>query len=247
MTGMNERRNEGIESGFIVLARKIEDEGGTFKYCRNSDERWMFIKSLLRANFRDVVVNGIKLERGQFLTSIDRFAKEAKTTPKKVRRFWNFFEKLGFSTSKRTNKYTIITILNYDRYQKIENYFGEKGQAEGQTKGKQRATDKEYKEGERINNTDVNTVFAYFLLKTQKKYLLTKDRRAIIEGRLKEGRTVEEMKRAIDSFVLDEWDGRGKYMDIVYCIGKQRGGADNLDKWVNVPLQEKVKEGGFLK
>ena len=64
---------------------------------------------------------------------------------------------------------------------------------------------------------------------------------------MKEGRTVEEMKRAIDSFVLDEWDGRGKYMDIVYCIGKQRGGADNLDKWVNVPLQEKVKEGGFLK
>ena len=150
MTGIAERRNEGtgpIDGGFIILSRTIEAEGGTFKYCRSNDERWMFIKSLLRANFQDVVVNGIELKRGQFLTSIEKFAKETKTTPKRVRRFWNFFEKLGFQVSKRTNKYTIITILNYDRYQNMANYFGGKGHAEGQTKGKQRATDKEYKEG----------------------------------------------------------------------------------------------------
>ncbi|MDP2960363.1 MAG: hypothetical protein Q8N71_02960, partial [candidate division Zixibacteria bacterium] len=86
-----------------------------------------------------------------------------------------------------------------------------------------------------------------FLLKTQKKYLLTKDRRAIIEGRLKEGRTVEEMTRAIDSFVLDEWEGRGKYIDIIYCIGNQKGKGDNLDKWLAFKPPATAKEGGFFK
>ena len=247
MTGIAERRNEGtgpIDGGFIILSRTIEAEGGTFKYCRSNDERWMFIKSLLRANFQDVVVNGIELKRGQFLTSIEKFAKETKTTPKQVRRFWKFFEKLEFQASKRTNKYTIITILNYGRYQNMANYYRGKGHAKGQTKDKQRATDKEYKEEERINKTDVDEVFAYFLLKTQKTYSLTNDRRSIIEGRLKEGRTVEEMKRAIDNFARDDWEGREKYIDIIYCLGKQRGKPDNLDKWLNCkPAQEAPGKG----
>lgn len=133
-----------IDGGFIVLARKLEENGSTFSFCKNDNQRWLFIKCLLRANFQDVVINGIELVRGQFITGIDKFAKEAHSTPKKVRGFWQKFSKLGFLALKKTNKYTIVTILNYDKYQSIENYFREKGHAKRQSRGKQRATDKEY-------------------------------------------------------------------------------------------------------
>lgn len=56
---------------------------------------------------------------------------------KQVRHFWQKFENIGFLARKRASKYSIITVLNYDRYQSPENY---KGQDKRQTKGKQRAT-----------------------------------------------------------------------------------------------------------
>lgn len=84
---------------------------------------------------------------------------------------------------------------------------------------------------------DIQDVFSYFLLKTNKKYGLTEDRKGIIEQRLKEGWAVEQMKKAIDNFVSDDWGGRKGFIDIIYCLGKQNGKPDNLEKWFNYEKQ----------
>jgi uncharacterized phage protein (TIGR02220 family) len=81
-------------------------------------------------------------------------------------------------------------------------------------------------------NTYIQDFFAYFLLKTKKSLKLTPERKAIIEKRIMEGRTLEELKKAVDNFVSDEWEGRKSYIDIVYCIGVHNK-VDNLDKWLN--------------
>lgn len=110
-----------IEGGYILLARRILDSE-TFKYCKNNDEYRLLIESLIRANFQENVWNGIRVKRGQFITGIEHFAQETQTTRKKVRNFWKKFTKLGFLIRQTTNKYTIITVLNYDKYQAFDNY-----------------------------------------------------------------------------------------------------------------------------
>jgi uncharacterized phage protein (TIGR02220 family) len=81
-------------------------------------------------------------------------------------------------------------------------------------------------------NTDVSEFFDYLLLKTKKNLRMNEARRGIIERRLKDGYTLEQMKKAVDNFVQDPWEGRQNHIDVVYCIGI-RNKVDNLEKWLN--------------
>lgn len=90
------------------------------------------------------------------------------------------------------------------------------------------------------NNTIVG-FFNYFCQKTEKSYTLTSERKKIIKSRLDEGHSFDQLKCAVDNFVLDEWEDRHKYIDIIYCIGI-RNKVDNLEKWLNVEKKDgKIK------
>lgn len=97
----------------------------------------------------------------------------------------------------------------------------------------------------------ITDFFNYFCLKVDKRLKLTNERETIIIKRLKEY-TLNDLKRAVDSFVQDDWADRHKYIDVVYCIGKQKGKRDNLEHWLNwkpnknfhlTPAQQHTKEG----
>jgi uncharacterized phage protein (TIGR02220 family) len=84
-----------------------------------------------------------------------------------------------------------------------------------------------------------NAFFSYYLLKTKKAFRLTKDKETLIRSRLREGFTLDQMKAAVDNFVNDPWEGRKDHLDLIYCIGKQKGKPDNLEKWINFkPIKE---------
>ena len=82
-----------------------------------------------------------------------------------------------------------------------------------------------------IYGESVRDFFNYFLLKTKKAFKLNPVRLALIEARLKDY-TLEQLKLAVDNFVLDDWADRQKHLDLVYCIGI-RDKIDNLEKWLN--------------
>ena len=98
--------------------------------------------------------------------------------------------------------------------------------------------DKEVDKEKNKNGVFVTEFFDYFVLKTKKSLKLTPERRVLIERRLKEGRTLEELKQAVDNFINDDWPERHKFIDLVYCIGI-RNKIDNLDKWLNAKLKNK--------
>ncbi|GEM_PF-3271491 len=90
------------------------------------------------------------------------------------------------------------------------------------------------------NTSDPNTIdlnihafFDYFCLKTGKQYKLTSERKRIIRQRLVEGFTIDQLKMAVDNFIQDDWPERYKYIDVIYCIGRQNGKPDALEKWLN--------------
>ena len=91
-----------------------------------------------------------------------------------------------------------------------------------------------------IQNEVIAGFFNYFLLKTKKAFRLTPASRELIKQRLEDGFTIEQMKQAVDNFMQDDWADRHKHLDLIYCIGKQQGKPDNLEKWLNwKPKQER--------
>jgi len=85
---------------------------------------------------------------------------------------------------------------------------------------------------------DVTSFFNYFSLKTKTALKLDSTRSAIIRKRLT-NHSLDELKRAVDNFILDDWADRKKFIDIVYCIGI-RNKIDNLERWLNYKPKPKV-------
>ncbi|MBU4311798.1 MAG: hypothetical protein KJ706_03675 [Candidatus Omnitrophica bacterium] len=180
----------------------------------------------------------VDIKEGQFIFGRESAARELQMRPSSVRNRMVKLSKLRNLDVKVDKQFSIVTICNWGAYRELM-FGGRTGNRTG--KGQAKDTDNNVNNE---NNKKIQEIFAHFLLKTQKTYSLTNERRSIIEGRLREGRTVGEMKRAIDNFARDDWEGREKYIDIIYCLGKQRGKPDNFDKWQNCkPAQEAPGKG----
>lgn len=104
--------------GFVKLYRKILDSDikhfgatgiGFMTYC------------LLKANHKDNKwydgTKYVEIKRGQFVTSSLELARSLKLGRQVVRRVLKRFEELQMITTNPTNKYTLITIVNYCKYQ----------------------------------------------------------------------------------------------------------------------------------
>lgn len=140
--------------GWIKIHRKMLN----WEWYDDINIKTVFIHCLLKANYEDKSWKGIIIKRGSFVTSIDKLANETKLTIKKTK---TALEKLILTQEmgkQTTNKYTILTVNNYETYQVVQSDEGQtKGKQkanEGQTKGKQMATTKEYKEIEEIKNEE---------------------------------------------------------------------------------------------
>jgi hypothetical protein len=122
---------------WIKLFRKFKQWG----WYQDTNVKVIFIELLLSANFEDKEWKGITIKRGELITSIGHLSREVNLTTKQTRTALNKLKTTNEVAIKTTNKYTLVTINNYNKYQEVANNSAN----EGQTKGKQRATTKEYK------------------------------------------------------------------------------------------------------
>lgn len=104
--------------GYIKLYRKLLDSEimqfgapgiGFMAYCllkaNHKDNRWFDGSKF------------VEIKRGQFVTSSLELANELKLGRQVIRTTIRKFEELEIITTKPTNKYTLITLLNYGKYQ----------------------------------------------------------------------------------------------------------------------------------
>jgi uncharacterized phage protein (TIGR02220 family) len=85
----------------------------------------------------------------------------------------------------------------------------------------------------KVKEREIEDFFSYYTLKTKKNFRLTSTNHSLIKNRLEEGYTPDQLKKAVDNFMLDDWPERAKRLDLIYCIGKQKDKPDNLEKWLN--------------
>jgi hypothetical protein len=114
------------------------------------------------ANFRNQY---IPVERGQFITSKLKLREIFGWSKKRINSFLTSLEVRGMSTNRTTNRFIMITICNYEKYQGMEeeNETTE-GPTEGPTESPQRATIKEVKKDKNIYIPHQAIVDAYHII-----------------------------------------------------------------------------------
>ena len=102
-------------SGWIRLHSKFTK----WEWYRDQNTKDLFIHCLLKANWKDGKFEGIVIPRGSFVTSLDTLSKELGLSVQAIRTSLKHLISTKELTSKSTNKYRIITIINYELYQQV--------------------------------------------------------------------------------------------------------------------------------
>lgn len=102
-----------MNEGFIKLYRKLED----WQWADNPEMVAILVHLLLMANYADGRRFGVEVKRGQVLTGRKELAKKCGVSEQKIRTFLTRLKSTNAITIKSTNKYSIITICNWDCYQ----------------------------------------------------------------------------------------------------------------------------------
>ena len=98
--------------GFIKIHRKILK----WEWYTDISVKVLFIHCLILANHKPKNWQGIIIERGQFISSYKKLAKDSGLTVQEVRTALNKLKSTQEVTRITTNKYTMITVSNYSTY-----------------------------------------------------------------------------------------------------------------------------------
>ena len=101
------------KSTYVKLDRNIIDWG----WFKRASVLQVFIWLIVKANYEDHRLEKYLIRRGQVVTSYERIAEGCDMSVSNVRRCLKNLEETGEITRVHTNRFQIITVSNYDRYQ----------------------------------------------------------------------------------------------------------------------------------
>lgn len=104
------------ENGFIKISRQILD----WKYVQNPNALALWIQLLVMANWKDGYFMGVTIPRGSLATSIQSLACKTGMHPNTVRKWLKKFENENQISMKSTNRFTLISISNYNTFQAFD-------------------------------------------------------------------------------------------------------------------------------
>lgn len=136
-----------IENGFVLIYRKLLDSQA-FTHPDPFITK-LLIWCLLKANWKESAwMSGVQVQRGQFITGEKSAAIELEVSNSKWRRGMKLLETMGTIERKATNKYTVVTLKNWGKYQ----YF------DAPNAGPRRTGDGQATDGRRTDDGRVTTI-----------------------------------------------------------------------------------------
>ena len=102
--------------GWIKLYRKMTE----WEWYRDTSVKCLFLHLLLTANRSTRSFQGVSVTRGQKLTSRSLLASETGLSESQVKRALSVLRESQEITSHATNRFTLITICNFESYQDTE-------------------------------------------------------------------------------------------------------------------------------
>lgn len=137
-----------MNQGYIKLHRKILE----WEWYSDIPTKILFFHCLLKTNHQTQKWRGILIPKGSFLTSLGKLGKSTGLTIQQVRSSLNKLKSTHEITSKTTNKYSIISITNWDSYQIDNTQDNKQITNKQQTNNKQITTNKNDKNDKNDKN-----------------------------------------------------------------------------------------------
>ena len=190
------------DNGWIKLHRCLLDKA--VWQCLTEGQRVVMITILLLADReeRHWMWKGKKydLQPGQFITSLGSLSKKARVSVQTVRSALEKLEVLEFITRETTNRSTLITVLNWDVYQRNDTEVNTP--ANKQATNKQQTSNKQATTNKNIRNKEDKKYTAEFE-RAWNKYPRKEDKARSYEcykARLNEGYTEKELIDATEKY-----------------------------------------------
>lgn len=141
-----------MEEGYIKLSRRLKN----WEWYRDPNTRSVFIHCLLSANWKTGRYQGVEIPRGSFVTGRKKLAEELNISERSVRTALNHLISTNELTIKTSPKGSIITVVNFDKYQNSDQQ-NDHGATNNRPTSDQRPTSieeyKEYKNKKNIYST----------------------------------------------------------------------------------------------
>lgn len=162
--------------GWIKLHRNLMDKA--IWKCSTPEQKVVLITIMMMANFADNQWlwkgNKYTCKAGQFITSLKSLSHMAGVSIQSVRSSLDKFEKLEFLTNESTKEGRLITIINWDFYQALDNQankpFNKEPTKSQQTSNKEPTTNKNNKNLNNYKNEEEDSS-ASKLKKLEQYYL----------------------------------------------------------------------------
>ena len=149
---MQEKGAQNVE-GWIKIHRKILENP---IICKDSDYLAVWIYLLLNATHKEIpaLFKGKKiiLQKGQLITGRKSMASQLKISESKIFRIINDYKSEQQIEQQTSNKNSLITILNWDKYQQIEQQNEQQMNNKRTTNEQQMNTNKNVKNDKNVKN-----------------------------------------------------------------------------------------------
>lgn len=149
--------------GWFKFYRKFID----FEWYKHSPTKSLYLHCLLKANYKELKFMGSIIPAGSFVTSYRNLANELGLTVQQTRTALTNLKSTHNITIKTTNKYTVINVVDWAKYQceesDINTVNNKPTTNHQQTNNKQTTLSKEYKNirSKEIKNKDIKTYVSF--------------------------------------------------------------------------------------
>lgn len=141
-------------NGYIKLYRKLVKWG----WYQDNVVKCLFLHFLLTASFRDFDWMGKKLKAGQLITGRKKLAEELNFSERQIRTAMEKLKSTGEVSYETTNKFTIVTVINWEDYQINEELPTKSSTNERPTKDQQATNERPHRKNVK-NNKNVKNIY----------------------------------------------------------------------------------------
>lgn len=147
----------GKELGFVKIFRSLKN----WEWSDNPNVLALFIHLLLMANYTDQRWQGQTIKRGQLVTSIGSLSQKTGLSVRQVRTCLQKLKSTGEVTSRTTNRFTVITVMNWGKYQCEDEVTTSNATSNAtnrwQTDGKQMTNERQHYKKDKKDKKDKNS------------------------------------------------------------------------------------------
>lgn len=135
--------NWNMDNGYLKLFRCMTD----WEWYSNIPTCRLFLHILLKTNWKAGRFQGKEIPVGSFVTSVGHLAEQTGLTVQQVRTALSNLKSTGEITVKSTNKYSVISVVNWAKFQVQDDSDNKQATNNQQTSNKQITTIEEIKKG----------------------------------------------------------------------------------------------------